>query len=146
VTSAPAVRERFARLLLLAVTALGVAALHTIGHAAITNLDHHPALRAAVTAVVVAAPISSDDDGCAGDGCTHDAAGPADAGDSSRWWEVCIAVLGVLALGAFAVGVGGLARRGDAMTGPAGRRRPPPRPAALPALGLALAAGAVLRT
>jgi hypothetical protein len=144
VTSVPAVGQRLARLLLLAVTALGVAALHTIGHAAIAGPAHHPALQAA-TAVVVGVPISGDRDGCDGDGCTHQAAMPASGGHTSRWWEACVAVLTVLALGALALLARWRTYRATGAVGVAPRRPPPPTRAARP-LGLALATGAVLRT
>ena len=143
VTSAPAVGERLARLLLLALTVLGVAALHTIGHAGITELDHHPSLAAAAAtaAAAVSAPIPGDRDGCEGDGCTHQVAMPAGAGDTSRGWQVCLAVLSVLAIGALA---SGLRWRGcGPAVGATERRRPPPHTTAL---GLTLAVGAVLRT
>ena len=139
-TSAPAIGQRLTRLLLLVVTALGVAALHTVGHASIVESAHHPVLRA-TTAVVVAAPIPGDRDGCDGDGCTHLAAVPANS-HTSRWWEACIAVLSVLALGALAW----RPRRRIRGAVEAAPRRPPPSRKAARSLGLALATGTVLRT
>lgn len=144
VTSVPAVGQRLARLLLLAVTALGVAALHTVGHAGVTQPAHHPALQAA-TAMAVAAPIPAEGDGCDGDGCTHQAAMPGSGDHNSRWWEACVAILAVLALGVLAAQAWWRIR---GATGSAGMslRRPPPPAGAVSPLGLALAAGTVLRT
>jgi len=144
VTAAPAVGERLARLLLLALTALGVAALHTIGHAAFTDRSHHPARQgiATVAATVVSAPVPGDRDGCDGDGCTHQVALPAGTGQTSRWWEVCAAILSLIAIGALVAGL----RWRTGGGGPAAsteRRRPPPLTRAL---GLTLAVGAVVRT
>jgi hypothetical protein len=144
VTSVPAVGQRLTRLLLLAVTALGVATLHTIGHAAITGPAHFPALQAA-TAVIVGAPISGDRDGCDGDGCTHEAATPAGSGHGTRWWETCVAVLNVLALGALALRVWRRVRGAADAAGVVLRRPPPPTRAGRP-VGLAVTAGTVLRT
>lgn len=143
--SAPAIGVRLARLLLLAFTVLGVAALHTIGHAAIAGpADQHHAAAVAGLAMV-AAPSPADPDGCAGDGCTHPAAAPG-SGESGRWWETCLAILGTLVLGALAAAVRGRDRTGDPGRSPTAPRRSPPSPTASPGLGLALATGAVLRT
>jgi hypothetical protein len=69
---------------------------------------------------------------------------PIDNGQGSRWWEACLAVLSILAVGIFAAGPQWHVRTGSAAG--AGARRPPPRAGRTPPLGLALAAGAVLRT
>ncbi|WP_157437485.1 hypothetical protein [Actinoplanes subtropicus] len=158
-TSAPAVSDRLVRLLLLALTTLGIAALHTIGHATPTGPSHQAAplgvsqavsydvsqaVSPAGTTVVAGAPIPDDRDGCDGDGCTHEAAMPAGTGDRSRWWDVCVAVLAVLALATLAPAM--RCRGGESTTTASGRRRPAPHPVALPRLGLTLASDAVLRT
>jgi hypothetical protein len=142
VKSAGAVSGHVARLLLLACTVLGVAALHTIGHTGLTGPGgHRPAAASAVPAIV-----AGDLGDCDGDGCLHLAAGPAGAADTSRWWEVCVAVLSALAAGALAVRLWALLR-GAAVTvaGPF-RWRPPPRTACGPTAGLILATTVVLRT
>jgi len=95
--------------------------------------------------VVIGAPAPGDRDGCDGDGCTHLAAMPISGSHTSRWWEVCVAILSVLALGALAL----RARwrtRGVVGVVDLTPRRPPPSTRVTRPLGLALAAGAVLRT
>lgn len=139
-TSASAVGERLVRLLLLALTVLGVAALHTLGHAAITGPEQH----SRVPAVASLTPVLADQDGCAGDGCDHRSVMPIDNGQGSRWWETCLAVLSILAAGIFAVALSWHTR--TAAAGGAGPRRPPPRAARTLPLGLTLATVAVLRT
>jgi len=102
VTPAAAMTARLARLLLLVCTVLGVAALHTVGHAAVTGLDHHSratAVTDSTTFSIVPAVTPGEHGGCDGDGCTHQAAAPTGSQDTSRWWEVCLAVLTVLAVG-----------------------------------------------
>lgn len=93
---------RLARLLVLVCTVLGVAALHTVGHAAVTGPDHH----SGATVVTDSANVSlgqvvtpGDDGGCDGDGCMHQAAALSGSQDTSRWSDVCLAVLTVLLVG-----------------------------------------------
>ena len=137
------VSEHLARLLLLACTVLGVAALHTIGHAALSGLDHHDRVAAAAATVVTVN--AGDLGGCDGDGCAHNTAAPAGGTDTSRWRDVCVAVLSVLAVGWLAAG---LCMRARNETRSAGTRtwRPPPGIARGPSMGLALSTVAVLRT
>jgi hypothetical protein len=140
------------RLLLIACTVIGVAALHTVGHAGVDTDQHSAATPGAVqTALNAVVPPSvrpadtSNDNGCDGDGCTHQIAMPGDGNDSRHGWDVCLAILTLLlvtVLTAFA-----RRRTDDAPPRPAtGRRRPPPRDWACPAVGLTLASTAVVRT
>jgi hypothetical protein len=144
VTSADTLRERLGRLLLLACTVLGVAMLHTIGHA-LADVDGPALVQAGVVsaAPVLTASVPGDHGGCDGDGCGHHTLMPTESSDTSRWWQACLALI-ILVFGAFsararrpvrAVAVGGLR---------AGRRRPPW--ATRPLVGLTVATVAVLRT
>lgn len=92
--------ERIARLMLLAVTLFGFAALHTIGHAAMTRSDQHTIGLSTVQAGLghVAALIPGDDD-CNTDGCTHPAIMSAGTSDSRQRGDVCVAILSVIAIG-----------------------------------------------
>jgi hypothetical protein len=131
-----------ARWVLLACTLLGLAAMHSLGHAGI-GMDgptgHRPAAPASMVSVAMAVT-----DGCAG--CAHpgDPAMPGHGGMSV--WSVCLAVLGALALAAvlaalllaFASRHGTVTSR--ARTRPATPRAPPAR-----RTGLNLAAVSVLR-
>ncbi|RZU53187.1 hypothetical protein EV385_5077 [Krasilnikovia cinnamomea] len=136
--SAGTVSGHLARLLLLACTVLGVAALHTIGHAGLGDLDrHHPA-----AASVVVEGLG----GCDGDGCLHHAAGSGGAADTSRWWEVCVAILGALAACVLAARQWSRARGAAVEVSVPARRRPPPHRVRGPTAGLILATAAVLRT
>ena len=143
VIPAAATIERFGRLLLLVATVIGVAALHTVGHASLTSLDHHD--RAVVVVdlsavTIAAAPAPADDGGCDGDGCTHPVPGPAAAADQSAWWDACVAVLTVLTGGPSPA----VLRIAPQVTLRHARRRTPHAP--IPPLGLALATTAVRRT
>ena len=138
--------ERLARLLLLACTVLGVAALHTIGHAAIGVVDHHDRSTVSVplTLAATVVPVApGTDDGCTGDGCDHQAVLPGATRDSSRWWDVCLGVLSVLAVAVLAAA--SLHLRGLLRPTAGARRRPPPSPAGS-RLGLDLKIVTVLRT
>jgi len=141
-SAAVTVSEHLARLLLLACTVLGVAALHTIGHAALGGLDHHDRAAAAITVVTADA---GDFGGCDGGGCAHNAAAPIGGADTSRWRDVCVAVRSGLAVGWLAAG---LCMRAHSVAPAAGTRmwRPPPRTARGPSMGLALTTVAILRT
>jgi len=138
---------RIARLLLLAFTLLSLTALHTIGHAAVTGGDH-PAVTvsAAGPGLVFIAAAPRNADGCGNDGCTHQSLMPGGAHDTSHQWEVCVAVLSVLAVGVLLAALLLIAALGRGPT-PA-RRRPPwtSRIPRIPALGLALTTVAVVRT
>jgi hypothetical protein len=147
VTMAVRIRGRFARLLLLACTVLGVAALHTIGHAGVRVLDHHDRLIAVQPGAVIALapPAPADHGGCDGDGCDHPAAAPGGAGDTPRWWEICLAILGLLTAGTV-VTIAALRSRGMSMAAADAVHRPPPRNTGATRLGLAMASATVLRT
>ena len=147
VQTAVATIGRIARLVVLACTLLGLTALHTIGHAAVTGGDR-PAVTVSAPepglVFVVAAP--RDTDGCGDDGCTHESVLPGGAHDTSQRWDVCVAVLSVLAIGVLLVALLRIAALGRDPT-PA-RRRPPrtSRISRTPAFGLALTTIAVART
>jgi len=142
VTSAGTIRGHLARLLLLACTVLGLAALHTIGHAGVTGPErHHPA-----SASVVAAVIQGEAGGCAGDGCPHHDARPGEAADTSRSWDVCLAILSVLAGAALVLRLFGRGRAVSTRAPVSSRWRPPPGPARVRPTGLLLVTAVVLRT
>jgi hypothetical protein len=142
VKPAVAMTERLARLVLLAFTVLGVATLHTIGHGAVQSLDNHERVTvAAITAIAVPA----QQDGCDGDGCTHQVAMPGGARDTSRWWEVCVAVLGLLGAALLAVALS-VTFRAARRARPAKGRRRRPHPARTRPVALTLATAAVIRT
>jgi len=145
--------RRLVQLLLVALTVLGVAALHTIGHAGAEPPDAAgtPSPAVAVIVPVLAAVVpaavagsGTSDDGCDGDGCTHQIAQPDRDRHGPSWWEVCLAVLSALASASLAIGVLlRLTRTRMAEAAPE-PRRPPPVPLGAPA-GLNLADIAVLR-
>jgi hypothetical protein len=138
VTSAGTIRGHLARLLLLACTVLGVAALHTIGHA-LSDVDHYGRVPAVVDGAVAALTAPGDHGGCDGDGCTHHLLAPTETGAASRWWEACLALL-MLAVGTIMrVHTGTTSRAAIAP-------RPPPRTFRRPPIGLTLTAVVVLRT
>lgn len=142
-SAAVTVSEHLARLLLLTCTVLGVAALHTIGHAALSELDHQDRVAAAAATVVTAD--TGDVGGCDGDGCAHNAAAPVGGTNTSRWWDVCVAVLSVLAVGWLAAGMCMRAHNAARSAGIT-TWRPPPGTARGPSMGLALTTAVVLRT
>jgi hypothetical protein len=137
VTSAGTLRGYLARLLLLACTVLGIAALHTIGHA-LSDVDHYGPVPV-VAGAVAALTAPGDHGGCDGDGCAHHLLAPTETDAASRWWEACLAVL------MLAVGVIMRVHSGAAPTA-AITPRPPPRIFRRPPIGLTLTAVAVLRT
>jgi hypothetical protein len=147
VETAVAAIGRIARLLLLACTLLGLTALHTIGHAAVTGADHPAAaVSAADSGLVLIAAAPRDADGCGNDGCTHESVMPGGAHDTNQRWDVCVAVLSVLALGVLLAALLLIATRSR---GPTPARRWPPRTSRIsrtPPFGLALTAIAVART
>jgi hypothetical protein len=152
-----AVVGRVARLVLLACTLLGLAAMHTIGHSAVGHGAGHydevgdpPTSAAEVLGAMAQAAGGTPDllaalDGCAGDGCAHAALMPSGDGGMGGW-ELCVAVLS-----AFAVAVLLVALLLAAVTGrfapPAGRRRgiAAPRGPPVRQFGLTLATVSVLR-
>lgn len=138
--------HRLARLLLVACTALGLAALHTIGHAALDGTaPPSPASAAAAVAPGFVAGGDTSGDGCDGDGCTHHIA-PLDRDrHSGAWWEVCLAILSALVVASAA----GMTPRATSPRPPVtagGQRRPPPGARRRPPAGLIVATTAVLRT
>jgi len=138
---------RIARLVLLACTLLSLTALHTIGHAAVTGGDH-PAVTvsAAGPELVLIAVAPRDADGCGDDGCAHQSVMPGGAHDTSHQWEVCVAVLSVLAAGVLLAALLLIAAFGR---GPIPARRQPPWTSRIPRilpLGLVLTTVAVVRT
>jgi hypothetical protein len=145
-----AAARRLARLLLVACTVIGVAALHTIGHA--TAGDEHTTIGSATSSAVAVliAPSSlvadtTSDGGCDGDGCTHQIALPDSGRTGSSGWEVCVAILSALAVIVLAAGMHRLfpiIRLAEV----ASRRRPPPFAwVTAPPAGLTIAATAILR-
>ena len=146
-TAAAATTQRIARLMLLAVTLFGFAALHTMGHAAVTGSDQHtvPPTAASTGLGQVAALLAGDGD-CGGDGCTHSAVLSAGTSDGRQRWDVCVAVLSIAAIGVLIAARLLLAALGRA-SGPV--RGWPVRHGRIlrqPALGLAVTALAVVRT
>ena len=141
-----AAARRLARLLLLACTVIGVAALHTIGHA---TADEHTAPGSGISGAiaVLMAPSSlvadtTSDGGCEGDGCTHQIALPDSDRSGSSWWEVCVAILTAIVLAAGMLRLFHTIRLAQV----AGRRRPPPFAwVTAPPVGLTIAATATLR-
>lgn len=102
VSGQPSIAQRLARWLLLSCTALGIAALHTIGHG---SGDPQPASRppivVLIAATVIAGPttlVVQNGDGCGG--CRHDVVAAPDADDALYWLDVCVAVLTALVLAA----------------------------------------------
>jgi hypothetical protein len=157
VQSGAAVRiGRIARLVLLACTLFGLAAMHTIGHSGMAHADHHPEAASAdsrqvVTMAAVAAGLSSmtpaDSDGCAGDGCMHQAAMSAGGDGQMDRWGLCVAILTAFAIAGLLVALllSGLSGRYPPRAGRDRRRTLPRAPPRL-AVGLTLATVSVLRT
>ena len=144
-----AAARRLARLLLVACTVIGVAALHTIGHA---TADEHTTAGSVISGAiaVLIAPSSlvadtTSDGGCDGDGCTHQIALSDSGRSGSSWWEVCVAILSALAAIVLAAGMLRLFHT-IRVAQVAGRRRPPPFAwVTAPPVGLTIAATAILR-
>ena len=140
-----ATSERIARLMLLAVTLFGFAALHTIGHAAVTEPDQHTLTLAAASAGLghVTVLLAGDYD-CSTDACTHPGVMFAATSDSRHRWDVCVAILSIVAFGvllaarllAVLVRASVFARRWPTLRGRIPRQ---------PAFGLAVTALAVAR-
>jgi hypothetical protein len=147
---------RIARLVLLACTLFGLAAMHTIGHSGMAHADHHrdagsAGSRQIVTLAIIAAGVSSmspgDSDGCAGDGCMHQAAMSAGGDGQMDRWGLCVAILTALAIGVLLVALllRAAAGRSPPRSGRDRRRTLPRAPPWLP-VGLTLATVSVLRT
>jgi hypothetical protein len=129
---------RWLRLILLACTLVGLAAMHTLGHGHTDLHVRHPPMTGA--AVVVAPPGP-----CPDDGCLAAFSGSGHREDGMGGWSVCLAILtawvvAILlawALGSAAVGP---RTRWRQAAGLMSGRDPPDR------IGLRLAAAAVMRT
>ena len=138
---------RIARLVLLACTLVGLAAMHTVGHGAVTQSPPRTvAVRSAigsVVAVVTATRASRDD--CGGDGCAHSGAPPTDSrGDP--WWQVCTGVLTGAAGGTLLAGLlMALSIRWTSPSPPVDRRRPRSGAGGLFSFGLVVTLVAVAR-
>lgn len=139
--------------MLLVGTLFGLAAMHTIGHSAITHAGHGrgaqpsstrqfstiPAITATVSAVT-----QSQSDGCAGDGCLHAAALPD--GGQMGYWDLCVAVLSAFAIAMLLAALLLIAVTGRFPPRSGGRRRFSPRGPPILPFGLTLATVSVLRT
>jgi hypothetical protein len=147
---------RIARLVLLACTLFGLAVMHTIGHSGMAHADHHHDAASAdsrqiVTLAAVAAGESSmtpaDSDGCAADGCMHQAAMSAGDGGQMDRWGLCVAIMTafVIAVLLVALLLSAVAGRSPPRSG-RDRRRTLPRAPPWPRVGLTLATVSVLRT
>lgn len=133
--------QRVARLILLFCTVFGVAALHTIGHAAVMDTDQHAAAQAPYVVSAI-----DDDDGCDGDGCTHQLVMPGNGRDGSQRWEACLADLSTLSAGAFVAALLLMAVLGLSLTPATRRRFRMPLLRQGPPHGLTLTTLAVIRT
>jgi len=136
-----AVSGRIARLVLLACTLFGLAAMHTIGHGGVDHASHHDEPRAVAAGMVVAVSDAASD-GCE---CDHAALQPLGRGGMGGW-GLCVAVLGALAVAVLLAALLLSAVTGRRPRHPA--RGPGRAPRAPPALrfGLTLATVSVLRT
>ena len=139
---------RIARLVLLACTLFGLAAMHTIGHSGMTHAGHHHEDQPASAHQVSTMPAftAAQSDGCAGDGCVHAVVLPEGGGQMDPW-DLCVAVLSGLALALLLAGLLLLAVTGrfPPLFG-GGRRRRRPWAASILPFGLAVATVSVLRT
>ncbi|MET8906530.1 hypothetical protein [Micromonospora sp. NPDC004551] len=135
-----AVSGRWARILLLLGTLVGLTAMHTLGHG-----GHEPAERPVAHAVGHTGGAATLAD-CTGDGCPVRALPLTHPGGDPSGWSVCLAVLGAFAVVLLLAVLLRAGSRGGfpAVRGPrrpaAGPRAPPPRPH-----GLRLATTSVLR-
>jgi hypothetical protein len=137
-----AVSGRIARLVLLACTLFGLAAMHTIGHGGVDHAGHHDEpLVAAVGSAFAAGEAASE--GCE---CDHTATQPL-GGSGMSGWGLCVAVLGALAVAVLlaALLLGAVTGRHPPRTARGPCRRAPRAPPVLP-FGLTLATVSVLRT
>lgn len=163
-----AVVGQVARLVLLACTLLGLAAMHTIGHGAASHgaashgaaghgadrpdavghlaMDTADVVGAMTQTTSIVSDLLAGSDGCAGDGCTHAASTPSGDGGMGGW-ELCVAVLSAFGIAVLlaalltAAVTGRLRRPAGRECGAAAPRGPPVRP-----FGLTLATVSVLRT
>lgn len=141
---------RIARLVLLACTLFGLAAMHTIGHSGMTHAGHHHEDQPASAHRVSTMPAftaAAQSDGCAGDGCVQAAVLPEGAGGQMDPWDLCVAVLSGFAVALLLAGLLLIAVTGrfpPLFSGGRPRRRPSAT-SSLP-FGLAVATVSVLRT
>jgi len=140
---------RIARLVLLACTLFGLAAMHTIGHSGMTHTGHHHEDQPASAHQVSTMPAftAAQSDGCAEDGCVHAAALPEGGGGQMDPWDLCLAVLSGFAVALLLAGLLLLAVTGrfPPLFGGGRRHRRPWAPSTLP-FGLTVATVSVLRT
>ena len=148
-TGSAAIGRRIARLVLLACTLFGLAAMHTIGHGAVDHAGHHREPSAAVTLALFAiddvAPSASHD--CVADGCGQAAARHGSGGHGMGIAELCVAVLGALAVAVLlaALLLTMITGRSPPRAPRCQERKASRAPPVLP-FGLTLAAVSVLRT
>ncbi|RSM45643.1 hypothetical protein DMB66_50685 [Actinoplanes sp. ATCC 53533] len=137
-----AVSGRIARLVLLACTLFGLAAMHTIGHGGGGHAAHHDEPRAAAVGMALTVGDTASD-GCE---CDHTATQPIGSSGMSGW-GLCVAVLGALAVAVLlaALLLGAVTGRHPLRTARGPCRRAPRAPPVLP-FGLTLATVSVLRT
>jgi len=139
-TDVAAIGGRVARLVLLACTLFGLAAMHTLGHGA----THHGEPAAAVTLFSVATPAAPHD--CGADGCDRAAAARM-PGHGMNGWDLCVAVLSAFAIAALVAALlltAAASRSARRPPGDPGRRSPRAPPTL--SFGLTLATVSVLRT
>jgi len=145
-----AAARQLGRLLLVTCTVIGVAALHTIGHATATG--EHTTLAAASSSAIAGligpsnlVADTTSDGGCDGDGCTHQIALPDGGRGTASWWEVCVAILSALAVAVLAAGILRLLHTIRVALVADGWRPPPFAWVSTPLVGLTVAATAILR-
>ena len=140
---------RIARLVLLAGTLFGLAAMHTIGHSGMTHAAHHSEAQSTsihqFSTMPAFTPASFDD--CAGDGCVHPATLPGGGGAQLDRWGLCVAVLSAFGIAILLAGLllTAVTGRFPPRFGGDRRRQAPRAPPILP-LSLTLATVSVLRT
>ncbi|MEV6924783.1 DUF6153 family protein [Dactylosporangium sp. NPDC051485] len=138
---------RAARLVLLLATLLGLAAMHTLGHAGPHMIgDHRHAPAAEHSTVMPIAAVIGAVTGCDGDDCGRLLATAGHERGGMGDWAVCLAILVAFAIVVLAAML--FTRRRASLTTARGRRArcaapraPPPR-----LVGLTLATVSVLRT
>jgi hypothetical protein len=137
-----------ARLVLLACTLFGLAAMHTVGHGAVTDSPHRTVAGSSPIATIAAGVtgVGGDRDDCGGDGCAHRAAPPGDSRGGPWWWEVCTAVLTGVAGAALLALLLALPTRRSSPSPPAGRGRHRSGADRRVPVGLAVTVVAVART
>ena len=134
--------QRLARWLLFAATAIGLIAMHSLGHGGGPDVTAAGSEMHTVSGPVMVAVEPVDD--CAGDGCAH-AAGGHHGGHGMAGWSVCQAIVEVVGL-LLLTGLLLLAGAPRTPSPPSEQRaRAIPRGPPLPAIGLTLSTASVLR-